>query len=338
MLRKHHIFSRRMSISVVHRPPLAFLRSFACPVSSPYAFDIVHVGFRDEAIPSMQYINTHFLHRLLVFLPLTATSFRNATASPDLLCLQHARVRGRSYEAVLPLPRAFLLRYATCLHIPAIIADPLRAPRPGLPNRGLDDAQARVRRPRRRLVRQAPHVPRREPPRGAPRADHLDEREGTGWGYKLRAEADALRARFEGGLRRDERALHAEWPGAFRWTCCGTDAEMDWGCDHHGTGSRPCTCDFCRCVLLLLFVRRHVFGFLLLTGRLWIGWGRRCRRTSTISRTPPGTGWRFPAGLTRARSILPVRRLQRRGARRSGFRCEMWRESGFGNGTGLVAR
>ncbi|KAF8173096.1 hypothetical protein BJ912DRAFT_859582 [Pholiota molesta] len=70
--------------------------------------------------------------------------------------------------------------------------------------------------------------------------------EGTGWGYKPLAEAAALRARFEGALRRDERRLHAEWPQAFRWTCCGTDAEMDWGCDHHGTGSRACMCDFCR--------------------------------------------------------------------------------------------
>ncbi|KAF8204539.1 hypothetical protein BJ912DRAFT_938625 [Pholiota molesta] len=70
--------------------------------------------------------------------------------------------------------------------------------------------------------------------------------EGTGWGYCAREESDALRARFEGALGRDERALHAEWPQAFRWTCCGTDAGMDWGCDHHGTGSRACTCDFCR--------------------------------------------------------------------------------------------
>lgn len=26
----------------------------------------------------------------------------------------------------------------------------------------------------------------------------------------------------------------------------GTDAGMDYGCDHHGTGSTACTCDYCR--------------------------------------------------------------------------------------------
>ena len=44
----------------------------------------------------------------------------------------------------------------------------------------------------------------------------------------------------------DEKKLYKEWPQAFRWTCCGTSADMKYGCDHHGTGSRPCTCDFCK--------------------------------------------------------------------------------------------
>jgi hypothetical protein len=137
MLRKHHIFSRRMSISVLHPPPLAFLRSFACPMSSPYAFDIEHVRFCDEAIPSLQYINTHFLHGLLAFLPLTAAtsamppqppalscSVCNKPASEDAPMKRCSRCRARFYCGTQPV----------CNDIPAIVADP--------------SAQARTARPR----------------------------------------------------------------------------------------------------------------------------------------------------------------------------------------------
>uniref|UniRef100_A0A8H8CRD5 MYND-type domain-containing protein n=1 Tax=Psilocybe cubensis TaxID=181762 RepID=A0A8H8CRD5_PSICU len=72
--------------------------------------------------------------------------------------------------------------------------------------------------------------------------------EGTGWGGCLAEESDALKRKFEVKYGSDEATLHKHWPQGFRWTCCGTDAGMDWGCDHHGTGSKPCTCDFCRCV------------------------------------------------------------------------------------------
>jgi len=44
----------------------------------------------------------------------------------------------------------------------------------------------------------------------------------------------------------DEKKLFEYWPQAFRWTCCGVSAEMTWGCDHHGSGRKPCTCDFCK--------------------------------------------------------------------------------------------
>ncbi|KAF8162110.1 hypothetical protein BJ912DRAFT_1006650 [Pholiota molesta] len=70
--------------------------------------------------------------------------------------------------------------------------------------------------------------------------------EGTGWGHVLEEEADEMRAKFEGEFGGDEQKLFKYWPQAFRWTCCGTDADMNWGCDHHGSGSKPCSCDFCR--------------------------------------------------------------------------------------------
>jgi len=72
------------------------------------------------------------------------------------------------------------------------------------------------------------------------------ELEETGWGHCTPEESDDLRKKLEVEYGGDEVKFFAYWPQGFRWTCCGTDAGMDWGCDHHGTGSRPCTCDFCR--------------------------------------------------------------------------------------------
>ncbi|KJA21915.1 hypothetical protein HYPSUDRAFT_675475 [Hypholoma sublateritium FD-334 SS-4] len=74
----------------------------------------------------------------------------------------------------------------------------------------------------------------------------VSEEEGTGWGHVLIEESDDMRKKFEEEFGRDEAKLHKHWPQAFRWTCCGTDAGMNWGCDHHGTGSKACTCDFCK--------------------------------------------------------------------------------------------
>jgi hypothetical protein len=50
-------------------------------------------------------------------------------------------------------------------------------------------------------------------------------------------------------LKGDEKKLYDEWPQGFRWTCCGTPGDQKFGCDHHGRGSKPCTCDFCRYVI-----------------------------------------------------------------------------------------
>jgi hypothetical protein len=76
------------------------------------------------------------------------------------------------------------------------------------------------------------------------------EQEETGWGHCITEESDDLRRKLEVEYGGDEAKFFGYWPQGFRWTCCGTDAGMDWGCDHHGTGSRPCTCDFCRLVLV----------------------------------------------------------------------------------------
>ncbi|KAF9560651.1 hypothetical protein CPC08DRAFT_665197 [Agrocybe pediades] len=71
-------------------------------------------------------------------------------------------------------------------------------------------------------------------------------KEGTGWGHVFEDEAADLKRKFEVELQRDEAKFYKEWPQGFRWTCCGTDGGMDYGCDHHGSGPKPCTCDFCR--------------------------------------------------------------------------------------------
>ena len=73
-----------------------------------------------------------------------------------------------------------------------------------------------------------------------------NEKEGTGWGNCFKEESDDLRRKFEVEFGGDESKLFEYWPQGFRWTCCGMDGSMDYGCDHHGTGSKPCTCDFCR--------------------------------------------------------------------------------------------
>ncbi|KAK7005802.1 hypothetical protein R3P38DRAFT_3039683 [Favolaschia claudopus] len=70
--------------------------------------------------------------------------------------------------------------------------------------------------------------------------------EELGWGACFANESEDLKKQFETEYGGDEEKFFGYWPKGFRWTCCGTDAEMDYGCDHHGSGSRPCTCDFCK--------------------------------------------------------------------------------------------
>jgi len=71
-------------------------------------------------------------------------------------------------------------------------------------------------------------------------------KDGTGWGNCAMEESADLKRKFEDRYGGDQVKLYKYWPQAFRWTCCGTDADLKYGCDHHGSGSVPCTCDFCR--------------------------------------------------------------------------------------------
>ncbi|KAK0114943.1 hypothetical protein ONS96_013418 [Cadophora gregata f. sp. sojae] len=43
-----------------------------------------------------------------------------------------------------------------------------------------------------------------------------------------------------------EKKFFEYWPQGFRWTCCGTPGDQLFGCDHHGNGKMPCSCDFCK--------------------------------------------------------------------------------------------
>ncbi|KAF5337594.1 hypothetical protein D9758_014937 [Tetrapyrgos nigripes] len=65
-------------------------------------------------------------------------------------------------------------------------------------------------------------------------------------GNVFKEEADELKRKFEQEFSGDEEKFYKYRRQAFRWTCCGLDADLDYGCDHHGTGSAPCSCDFCK--------------------------------------------------------------------------------------------
>ncbi|RYP40831.1 hypothetical protein DL769_011706 [Monosporascus sp. CRB-8-3] len=69
--------------------------------------------------------------------------------------------------------------------------------------------------------------------------------ERLGWGNCLISEGPALKRKYEEEFGCDDSKLFKEWPQAYRWTCCGTGGDMKWGCDHHGSGPRPCECDYC---------------------------------------------------------------------------------------------
>jgi len=72
--------------------------------------------------------------------------------------------------------------------------------------------------------------------------------EGVGFGACLLDECDDLKKTFETKFEGNLEKFYKYRPHAFRWTCCGTPGDMNYGCDHHGTGSKLCTCDFCRYV------------------------------------------------------------------------------------------
>lgn len=77
-------------------------------------------------------------------------------------------------------------------------------------------------------------------------AEDAEFGDATGWGCCLIDECEGLKKLYETKYGSDDAKFYKYWPQGFRWTCCGTDGSMSYGCDHHGTGPKPCTCDFCR--------------------------------------------------------------------------------------------
>ncbi|KAF9037376.1 hypothetical protein BDZ89DRAFT_1061535 [Hymenopellis radicata] len=71
-------------------------------------------------------------------------------------------------------------------------------------------------------------------------------KEETGWGHCFEDESADLKKKYEQEYGSNDAKFFKHWPQGYRWTCCGTDGGMSWGCDHHGTGPSPCTCDFCK--------------------------------------------------------------------------------------------
>ncbi|KAK1231059.1 hypothetical protein PQX77_005835 [Marasmius sp. AFHP31] len=67
-----------------------------------------------------------------------------------------------------------------------------------------------------------------------------------GWGGCVREESDDLKRKFLDEFGGDHKKFFKYWPQGFRWTCCGMGGDQQFGCDHHGRGKKPCTCDFCR--------------------------------------------------------------------------------------------
>ncbi|TRM58207.1 hypothetical protein BD626DRAFT_410891 [Schizophyllum amplum] len=66
-----------------------------------------------------------------------------------------------------------------------------------------------------------------------------------GWGACVKEESEDLKRKYYEEFKGNDRKMFKYWPQGYRWTCCGMPGDMPWGCDHHGTGSKPCTCDYC---------------------------------------------------------------------------------------------
>lgn len=75
--------------------------------------------------------------------------------------------------------------------------------------------------------------------------ESIDDGEKLGWGACLIDESADLKHMYETNYGSDDAKFYEYWPQGFRWTCCGGRGDNPYGCDHHGTGSTPCKCDFC---------------------------------------------------------------------------------------------
>lgn len=73
--------------------------------------------------------------------------------------------------------------------------------------------------------------------------------ERTGFAAVVLSEVEDVKKMFKTKFKGDEEKFFKWRPAAFRWTCCGLDAQRNYGCDHHDVRyPQPCTCDFCMCV------------------------------------------------------------------------------------------
>ena len=70
--------------------------------------------------------------------------------------------------------------------------------------------------------------------------------EKMGWGNCIIEDCGDLKRKFEDEFGGDEKRMYDYWPQGFRWTCCGLEGDSRFGCDHHGAGTKPCSCDFCQ--------------------------------------------------------------------------------------------
>ena len=75
-----------------------------------------------------------------------------------------------------------------------------------------------------------------------------------GWGNTEEEYSQDLKLKFETEFNSDLEKMYSYQPSSFRWTCCGTEAGQDYGCEHHGTGLKPCSCDFCMYVAIFLLL------------------------------------------------------------------------------------
>lgn len=71
-------------------------------------------------------------------------------------------------------------------------------------------------------------------------------KEHLGFGCVFEEEAADPKERFETDCHSDLEKFFEYRPQGFRWTCCELVGSSPYGCDHHGTGPKACTCDFCR--------------------------------------------------------------------------------------------
>ncbi len=112
--------------------------------------------------------------------------------------------------------------------------------------------------------------------------DEYDFCEDMGWGNCVAGEdSDDLRQKFETEFAGSEERFYEYWPQGFRWTCCGNEGDQDYGCDHHGKGSTPCSCDFCKVGDQTLKVLDVLCGHGWLTALY--RWAKSFRRASTTS-------------------------------------------------------